>query len=326
MKVKQELLKLLSPQTSSDEDRLKIANNDPLAPPLEPADALTALFVLGYDKVASVAEAAKKSIEAYPAHSVIEALNKRLDPLVIKKAVTLHRDNEAVLIMAALNPGADDDTLRVIAETGPEELLEMFIEEKEMLRKKPFLAGAVKKNPLAGDALKKRVDSAVSSPEAEAPAGEEVKKDEPALTSPGAHRDEQNIYKLVQSLSMAQKVKYALCGNKSARELLIKDRNKMVAYAVLKNPGITDDEVLRVVMTKGTPDDVLRHIARNKEWIKSYNIRLGVVTNPKTPLTISIKMLDFLYEKDLAKLAKSKNVPSVLASSARKKIESKAKK
>ncbi|MBI5902286.1 MAG: hypothetical protein HZB84_02240 [Deltaproteobacteria bacterium] len=326
MKVKQELLKLLSPQTSSDEDRLRIANNDPLAPPLEPAAALTALFVLGYDKVASVAEAAKKSIEAYPAHSVIEALNKRLDPLVIRKAVALHRDNEAVLIMAALNPGADDDTLRVIAETGPEELLEMFVEEKDMLRKKPFLAGAVKKNPLAGDVLKKRVDSVVSSREAEAPAGEEVKKDEPALTSPGAHHDEQNMYKLVQSLSMAQKVKYALCGNKSARELLIKDRNKMVAYAVLKNPGITDDEVLRVVMTKGTTDDVLRHIARNKEWIKSYNIRLGVATNPKTPLTISIKMLDFLYEKDLAKLAKSKNVPSVLASSARKKIESKVKK
>lgn len=325
MKVKQELLKLLSPQTSSDEERLRIANNGPLAPPLEPADALTALFVLGYDKVASVAEAAKRSFGAYPAHGVIEALNKRLDPLVIRKAVALHMDNEAVLIMAALNPGADDDTLRALAETGPEGLLEMFVEEREMLRKKPFLAGAVKGNPLAGDALKKRVDSVVSSPKQEAPAVEEAKKDEPALTAPGAHQDEQNIYKLVQSLSMAQKLKYALCGNKAARELLIKDRNKMVSYAVLKNPGITDDEVLRVVMTRGTPDDVLRHIARNKEWMKSYNIRLGVVTNPKTPLTISLKMLDFLYEKDLAKLAKSKNVPSVLASSARKKIESKAK-
>lgn len=324
MKVKQELLKLLSPQTSSDEERLRIANNDPLPPPLDPSDALTALFVLGYDKVASVAEAAKKSLEAYPAHSVIEALNKRLDPLVIRKAVALHRDNEAVLIMAALNPGVDDDTLRVLAETGPEDLLEMFAEEKELLREKPFLAGAVKKNPLASDSLKKRVDAIISS--TEAPAGEGEKKEEQALTAPGAHRDEQNMYKLIQTLSMAQKVKYALCGNKSARELLIKDRNKMVSYAVLKNPGITDDEVLRVVMTKGTTDDVLRHVARNKEWMKSYSIRLGVATNPKTPLTISIKMLDFLYEKDLAKLAKSKNIPSVLASSARKKIESKAKK
>ncbi|MEK7772701.1 MAG: hypothetical protein AAB307_00010 [Deltaproteobacteria bacterium] len=327
MKVSQELLKLLSPQTSSDDERLRIANNGPLDQPLDPSDRLTALFVLCYDKVAAVAEAAKKNFEACPARLVLQALAKKLDPLVIKKAVELHRDDEAVLIMAALNPGIDDDTLRLLAETGPEGLLEVLAEEKEMLIKRPFLAEAIKKNPLAGHTMGSEVDSAVSSPRTEAAvAGELEKKDESALTSPGAKADEQNIYKVVKALSKAQKIKYALCGNKAARELLVKDSNKTVSSAVLKNPGITDDEVLKVVMTKGTPDDILRHIARNKEWMKNYNIRLGIATNPKTPLTISIKMLDFLFEKDMAKLAKSKNIPSVLASSARKKLESKAKK
>ena len=70
---------------------------------------------------------------------------------------------------------------------------------------------------------------------------------------------------------------------------------------------------------------MLRHISRNKEWVTSYGIRVGMLTNPKTPLTISLKLLDSVYEKDLHSVAKSKNVPTALASAARRKLEAKGK-
>ncbi|HHL40231.1 MAG TPA: HEAT repeat domain-containing protein [Deltaproteobacteria bacterium] len=132
-----------------------------------------------------------------------------------------------------------------------------------------------------------------------------------------------NVYKLVGSLSMAEKIKLAMTGNKEARELLIKDSNKMVALSVLKNPRITDQEILRVASDKSASDDVLRAIARTKEWLKSYPIKHALVLNPKTPPHIAMKLVDHLYEKDLAKLAKSRNVPGIVAATARRRLEAK---
>jgi len=126
-------------------------------------------------------------------------------------------------------------------------------------------------------------------------------------------------------MNTGEKLKLALSGNKAARDLLIKDSNKVVSMAVLKNPKITEEEVQRLALTKGTNDEMLRHISRNKEWVKSYGIRVGMLTNPKTPLTISLKLLDSVYEKDLHSVAKSKNVPNALASAARRKLEAKGK-
>ena len=59
---------------------------------------------------------------------------------------------------------------------------------------------------------------------------------------------------------------------------------------------------------------------------KNYAIKLGLTTNAKTPLAISIKLMDSLNDADVFKIAKSKNVSSTLASAARRKVDAKAKK
>ena len=45
-------------------------------------------------------------------------------------------------------------------------------------------------------------------------------------------------------------------------------------------------------------------------------VKVALVNNPKTPLSTSTKFLQHLIEKDLTKVAKSKNVPTVLAKTA----------
>lgn len=324
MKVKQALLKYISPSTPADE-RLAFANRSKTED-LAPQDEVTALFILGFDKDPGVSCAAKKSLEEYPLDLTLSALEEKLDPLVIKKIVEIRGENEAVQIMAALNSSIDDETLKRLAETGPVELAAALAQDLERLSSKPFLSEALKKNPLTPLSV---ISSLAVPPPPDEPAS--VKKEEPLASLPKELKDErkadeQNIFRLVSELNMAQKMKLALSGNKSARELLVKDSNKLISISVLKNPRITEDEVLRITASKGTPEDLLRFIGRNKEWVKSYGVKLGMTTNPKTPLTISIKMLDSLFEKDLQKIAKSKNIPSVLASAARRKLETKGKK
>ncbi|MBI2413639.1 MAG: hypothetical protein HYV24_10580 [Deltaproteobacteria bacterium] len=334
MKVRQALFKYISPATPK-ELKLKLASREYTDEPLSPEDEVTILFVLGFDKDAEVSSSARKSFDEYPAHILIDALEKKLDPAVIKRIADTRKEDEAVQTMCFLNPCTDDETLKTIVETGPDEVVGVLAEERERFVEKPFLLDALKKNPLAPYLLVSSIEEMMKDARAkavvEAEAGKRGLKDTEKLSVPkelveDKKVDEQNIYKIVGSMSMGQKVKLALSGNKSAREVLIKDSNKMIAVAVLKNPRITEDEILRLTSSKGTPEDLLRQVARNKEWVKNYNVKLGIVTNPKTPLAISVKMLDYVYDKDLVKLAKSKNVPSVLASTARRKMDAKAKK
>lgn len=129
-----------------------------------------------------------------------------------------------------------------------------------------------------------------------------------------------NVCKKIQGMTVSEKIKLALLGNKQAREVLLKDSNKLVATTVLKNPRITEDEIAKIVNSRNVSNEILREVANNKEWLKKYLIRLGLVNNPRTPIGISLRQLSYLQERDIQHLAKSKNIPSVLASAARKMV------
>lgn len=328
MKIKQSLLKYLSP-SSPRELRVSAATRA-LGEELVPEDEVTVLFVLSFEKDPELSGAARKSLQEMPLHALLEALDGQLDPLVIKKILELRGDDDAIQTMAALNPNTDDATLTELAEKGPDEVITALSEDVELLAEKPFLKEALKKNPRTPNSVRLALSEFKPRPAAPAidaakKAAREAKLQKDLTDEKKSKADDQNIYKLVAQMNAGQKLKLALSGNKAARELLIKDSNKIISMSVLKNPRITEEEVQKVTITKGTNDDMLRQIARNKEWVKSYSIRVGMLTNPKTPLQVSLKLLDSVYEKDLQGLAKSKNVPNALASAARRKLETKGK-
>ena len=137
--------------------------------------------------------------------------------------------------------------------------------------------------------------------------------------------EKESFYKRMQRLNVAEKIKLALLGNKEARDILLKDANKIVSSTVLKNPRITEDEITKIVNSRNISDDLLRQVSNNKEWLKKYPIKLGMVNNPKTPLTVSMRLLSQLNEKDIQHIAKSKNVSSALAAAAKKMVLQKEK-
>jgi len=326
MKLKASLLKFVSPSSPADV-RLAAARRS-FGEELCAADEITVLFILGFDRDEELSSAAKGSLQEYPLKGLLDAMDSPLDPLLIKKLLELRGDDDAVKIMAALNPGADDSILADLVEHGPDEVIAVFSEDAALLEAKPFLKEALRKNPRTPNSVRVAL-SEKRSARAEKPFVRETPGKEGFhldLTDEARSKvDEQNIYKVVAGLNTGQKLKLALSGNKAARDLLIKDSNRIISMAVLKNPRITEEEVQKVAHTKGTSDDMLRQISKNKEWVKSYSIRVGMLTNPKTPLTVSLKLLDTVYEKDLHSIAKSKNIPNALASAARRKLEAKGK-
>jgi len=67
-------------------------------------------------------------------------------------------------------------------------------------------------------------------------------------------------------------------------------------------------------------EDVLRTIGANRSWMKSYKVVLGLAKNPKTPIALSLNLMNRLMDKDLSLLAVDRNVPEPLRVAARKKI------
>jgi len=132
-------------------------------------------------------------------------------------------------------------------------------------------------------------------------------------------------YKTAQLMGIGEKIKMALSGDKEWRSLLVKDSNKLVSGSVIKNPRITEGEILTLIKAGIQNDEIMRLICANKEWIKSYKIRKALVENNRTPIQNAMRYLGTMGEKDLAYLAKSKNISSVISTMAKRLLLNKKK-
>jgi len=126
-------------------------------------------------------------------------------------------------------------------------------------------------------------------------------------------------------MAVAEKIKMALTGDKEWRTLLIREPNKLVSSAVLKNPRITEGEVLAVAKNRSSAEELIRIILLNREWIKIYDMKKALVYHPRTPLQQAVRFMGFLSERDIRDLAKSKNVTQVIVNNARRMLMSKKK-
>lgn len=129
------------------------------------------------------------------------------------------------------------------------------------------------------------------------------------------------LYLALREMSVPQKIKLALFGNQTARALLVRDRNKQVQQFVLQNGRITENEVTEFARNTNLSDVIYRGIAANQSWMKSYAVKVNLVSNPRVPIDISLKLVRYLHPGDLKKLAKSKGIPQVLASQCQKMID-----
>ncbi|OYW05982.1 MAG: hypothetical protein B7X11_01430 [Acidobacteria bacterium 37-65-4] len=127
-----------------------------------------------------------------------------------------------------------------------------------------------------------------------------------------------SLYQQILNMSIPAKVALALKGNKEARMLLIRDSNKVVQQAVIGSPKLTDSEVESIAKMRSIPDELVRQIARNKEWMKKYPILKALTINPKTPPGVAINLIMNLLDFDLKMLLKDKNVSEVVRREARR--------
>jgi hypothetical protein len=325
--------------------------------PLEPIELATVLFVLANDADAQVKDTARASLERLPDGIAKTVLGGSAHPAVLSFLAHVYKDSAERMEALALNANADDDTAAFLATLPHRRVIEIVANNQTRLLRAPQIVEALGENPLTGKAT---IDRILSFLGLERPAAEESESsdvasdlvpeeitDEAALATlrsilgddasefakelledSAEDLDEVtkgNLVALIAKMNVMQKVKLARMGNKEARGLLIRDRNKIVATAAIRSPRMTDNEVAGFAKSRNLSDDVMRIIASNREWTKNYNVKLALVMNPKCPIAYSVKYMNFLQEKDLRSLVKSKDVPAVISTHARRNLTKKGK-
>jgi len=112
----------------------------------------------------------------------------------------------------------------------------------------------------------------------------------------------------VMFMNVKDRMKLAMKGDREARSILIRDSNRVVATAVIHNPRVTDQEVENIAAMRTVADEVLRLIAINRNWARSYPVIHNLVRNPRTPIPTVLSTLPRIRTKDLKNLAQNRNV------------------
>lgn len=112
----------------------------------------------------------------------------------------------------------------------------------------------------------------------------------------------------IMKLGLKDRVKLAMKGDREARNILIRDGNRIVAQAVANNPRISEQEVEAIAAMRTVTEDVLRSIASNRQWSRSYSIVHNLARNPRTPIANAMTIMNRLQLRDLVLLSKNRNV------------------
>ena len=126
----------------------------------------------------------------------------------------------------------------------------------------------------------------------------------------------ESLGKQIGKMTVGQKIKLAYKGNKSVRELLVRDSNKIVGVAVIKSGRITDREVMAIASNRAINEDVIRALSAHREYLRKYPVKVALASNPKTPIPTAIGLLSSLHVKDLHRVSTNRNVSSAVFSAA----------
>ncbi len=112
----------------------------------------------------------------------------------------------------------------------------------------------------------------------------------------------------IMRMGVKDRVKLGMKGDREARNILIRDPNKLVSGAVVNNPRISEKEVENIAAMRTISEEILRQIATNRQWSRSYPIMHNLVRNPRLPIANAMTIMNRLQLRDLMALSKNRNV------------------
>lgn len=116
------------------------------------------------------------------------------------------------------------------------------------------------------------------------------------------------LHARINEMSISEKIRMATIGNGSARALLLRDTNKLVASAAIRSPMIQEQDVERISKMRTVHQDVLRIISTKGDWTENHVVKYNLVANPRSPIAQASRFITHLRDDELKRLEKNRDV------------------
>jgi len=280
---------------------------------LSPIDRAEILTVLAHDADEMVANRAQDALLSLPIESLVQALSRETAlPALFAYAARNLSDKPGVADAMAQNKHCGAEHVVHVVRHLSTESIQVLMEELDRVSASPALAGALENSTSVTAEQKAQLHELRSTAIDHGALAEAALEAEPDLSK------RQTLLQRLATMTVAQRVQFAFKGGSEARRTLIRDSNKVVQRAVLQSPRLTDQEVEAFASMSSLTDEILRLIAKNRNFRKNYAVVRNLMNNPKTPLDVSLHMLPMLIALDLKRLCSNKNIPETLRSTAMK--------
>lgn len=313
--------------------------------PISREDLLQLQVMLSSDPDDELAEIAKASVTDVDDPDIVEWLTSyKLEPMVLDLLIRI-REEDSIWIEVARHSGVSDETLRVLAKNGSPVVQDIVMTNQVRIFSCLEILDDLRDNSRVSESVLRRVSEFEHEFIAKAIAAEEALASEEAptieealasLQSIGAHIPElerlpylrsddagvreavgkaggsQSTFARLVNLSIKDKVLCALKGSREERSILINSRNRLVVRGVLGSPKLSESEVEKFAGLRTVDSEVLRVIYRNPRWMRRYQVLWQLVSNPKTPVDLGMRLVNRLNVRDLKRISSNRNVNPVL--------------
>ncbi|MSO21381.1 MAG: hypothetical protein EXQ56_13165 [Acidobacteria bacterium] len=318
-------------------ERLLLAKGGAL---ISPETALATLVRLAADEDNKIREAAMATLQQLPDERCKEWLSSpETSRIVLRYFLEPERMRVAILPLLLEHPESPEDAVTALATLADPTIVPVLLENLDLLKTSSLIALKDnptyllwQKNPPEGGfvvevdilemlILEMETDKGIT-PERCAEMLAEIDTDSD-IPEEEKKRATGVVQKIAQ-MKVAQRVKLALLGSREERSLLIRDSSRVVLRAVLVSPKLTDSEAEGFASLKNVSQEVLRMIAMSRKFIKRYIVVKNLVMNPRSPLDITLPLLNRLLIQDARVAAASKDIPDTLRKMAQRLVQTRA--
>ena len=317
--------------------------------PLERDEMVTVLaYLASHDQDQEVAALARASLIDVPSRLVIGlASDESARPEVLQNLARASSD-AAVLEALIRNRSLPDDAVAQLARDGEPAVQEVIvINQARIIRSRAILDALLENPKLSADvrrrALETReeffdkkerarvVELGIDEELVDEPLDAiadllEAAQAEPDTPTPPIQVTEtekaepktQALFAKILNMGVAEKVLLAFRGDRTARLLLVRDRNRLVCSAAIRNPRMTDTEAEMIAGSRNVEEEVLRIIGMKRDWMAKYNILIALCRNPRAPVGVVLSAINRLTLRDLKGLKDDKGVSEVVRATARR--------
>jgi hypothetical protein len=244
----------------------------------------------------------------------VEVLARRADP-EIQEIIAINQSrllrSPQILDALEANPGLTQDVRRRVLETREE-----FFSKKA--RQQPAEPAVVDEDEVLTDLPVTPILDLLEKAAAEEAQGSTAPPPPELLEPEKQDAVKMSVFSKILTMSVSEKVQLAFKGGKTERMILVRDRNRLVCSAVIRNPRMNEQEVEAIAGMRNLDDEVLRLISMKREWMAKYNLLLTLARNPKCPIAIVLPLINRLTLRDLKALKDDKGVSEAVRTVARK--------